>query len=236
MFTGMKEGWFTGKSLDDYIDDLDETGNQDIEEYRVARQVINGKDKADTIAKIAVVFERALKDGKYDAAGAPAPLVGPGVGVGAAEAATPSSFEARIASFGLRYFKPYEFLVKGNQHSNPDSPGYGLNADPPEDLWDNIKPTALVLDSLRHQLGRPIVFSSVYRTRAYNDAIGGAGQSAHVNFNAIDFSVRGSPVGPLEWAGLLREMRSAGLFKGGIGVYSSFVHVDTRGSNADWTG
>jgi lysozyme len=57
-----------------------------------------------------------------------------------------------------------------------------------------------------------------------------------VKFNAIDFIVRGSPVGPTEWANALRQMRSAGRFKGGIGTYPGFVHVDTRGSNADWNG
>jgi len=31
-----------------------------------------------------------------------------------------------------------------------------------------------------------------------------------------------------------RKMRTEGLFKGGVGSYSSFTHVDTRGQNADW--
>ena len=33
---------------------------------------------------------------------------------------------------------------------------------------------------------------------------------------------------------VLQQMRSSGLFSGGIGKYTSFVHVDTRGHNADW--
>ena len=29
-------------------------------------------------------------------------------------------------------------------------------------------------------------------------------------------------------------MRSEGIFKGGIGRHKTFIHLDVRGSNADW--
>jgi hypothetical protein len=29
-------------------------------------------------------------------------------------------------------------------------------------------------------------------------------------------------------------MRKEGVFKGGVGRYPGFTHIDTRGSNADW--
>jgi putative chitinase len=61
MFDGMKEGWFTGKALDDYIDDIDEGDAEDLREYINARRIINGTDKAATIGQIALKFERALK-------------------------------------------------------------------------------------------------------------------------------------------------------------------------------
>ena len=54
LLTGMKEGWFTGKRLDDYI-------HQSKKDYVNARRIINGTDKAQKIADIAVVFERALR-------------------------------------------------------------------------------------------------------------------------------------------------------------------------------
>jgi len=50
---GMLEGWFTGKALKDYIG----AGT----DYRGARRIVNGTDKADTIAGYAVVFERAFR-------------------------------------------------------------------------------------------------------------------------------------------------------------------------------
>ena len=51
---GSKEGWFTGKKLSDYITKTDKN-------YVRARRIINGTDKAEKIAKEAVVFEAALR-------------------------------------------------------------------------------------------------------------------------------------------------------------------------------
>lgn len=225
LFDGMEQGWFTGKALDDYIDLIEEPDSVDLQEYVKARKIINGKDKAETIGKIALDFEKMLRDAGYGA-------------IFLANASTPaqSKFDEHILSLGLRYFKPYEFLVKGAAHSNPASPAYGTNTDPPEALWHNIDHTAKILDELRHLLQRPIVMTSVYRSPTYNAKIGGATNSQHMKFNAIDFSVSGSPVGPVQWAAALREIRSKGMFKGGIGVYATFVHLDTRGENVDWVG
>lgn len=231
LFQGMADGWFTGKKLDDYIDDIDEGDNADLDEYIRARRIINGTDKAATIGALAIAFEKALKAASYTA-----PDVANALLAGAVAATNSTNFEAHIESLGLKNFKPYEFFVKGASNSNPNSPAFGLNTDPPEKIWSNIDATAKVLDELRNRLGRPIITLSVYRSPAYNSAIGGAGQSQHVEFRAIDFAVQGSPVGPMQWASALRDMRTGGFFKGGIGTYSTFVHVDTRGSNADWTG
>ena len=144
-----------------------------------------------------------------------------------------TDFAGYIQSLGLKYFKPYEFLTMGHQHSNPGSPAFGVNKKPPQDLWKKIGPTAHILDRARELLGAPIMTLSVYRSPVYNRKIAGATHSEHMNFTAIDFQVKAN-LGPAEWAGVLRQMRQSGLFKGGIGVYPSFVHVDTRGVNADW--
>lgn len=144
-----------------------------------------------------------------------------------------AGFSAHIQALGLKNFKPYEFLVMGNQHSNPQSAAFGLNRKPPRELWVNIDATARVIDRLRDVMGAPIATLSVYRSPAYNKAIAGAGASQHMEFKAIDFVVK-SNSGPADWAGALRQLRSEGLFKGGIGTYASFVHVDTRGQNVDW--
>ncbi len=39
---------------------------------------------------------------------------------------------------------------------------------------------------------------------------------------------------PLEGRQGRRAIRSEGKFRGGVGLYPEFVHVDTRGRNADW--
>jgi putative chitinase len=51
---GMREGWFTGKCLDDYIDDART-------DYRSARRIINGLDRAQEIAAMAQQFELLLR-------------------------------------------------------------------------------------------------------------------------------------------------------------------------------
>lgn len=65
MFDGMTEGWFTGKDLDDYIDEIDEGDDEDLREFINARRVINGTDKARLIGSYALTFERALYEAGY---------------------------------------------------------------------------------------------------------------------------------------------------------------------------
>lgn len=60
LITGCLKGWFTGKDLDDYIDGIDESDAEDAREFRESRRVVNGTDRADLIAKQALVFEDAL--------------------------------------------------------------------------------------------------------------------------------------------------------------------------------
>lgn len=132
---------------------------------------------------------------------------------------------------GYSAFAPNEFFVKGGAHQSN-----GLNTDPPHELWPNVIPLARLLADFKARLGNPsITFNSVYRSRRYNESIGGARNSQHMHFDAADIVVHNS-LGPRDWAQVLRSMRGSGVFKGGIGTYRSFVHVDTRGFNADWTG
>lgn len=53
---GMEEGWFTGKGMKDYLPKEVATLTQ----FKQARRIINGTDKADTIANHAAHFQRAL--------------------------------------------------------------------------------------------------------------------------------------------------------------------------------
>lgn len=67
LFIGMEEGIYTGKKLSDYIDDKDEPDAEDYREFVNARRIVNGTDRAQEIAKLALVFEHALGAAKYGA-------------------------------------------------------------------------------------------------------------------------------------------------------------------------
>ena len=155
---------------------------------------------------------------------------------------------AFLESLSLRYFAPEEFLI------NTDRPGNTL---PPEEIWGNIALTAVLLDTVRSHFEASVVITSCYRAPEYNRRIGGRPFSQHQAFTAIDFSVamvparegadfcrqlRGHPV--LLPPGIRRVQWDSAPFKeieehrfvGGVGSYSRFVHIDTRGINATWRG
>ncbi len=147
--------------------------------------------------------------------------------------------ENYIDSLGLRYFSGREFTPYWNRVAR------GVrNSLPPRSLWANIVEPLVVLDNVRHHHGSPITLTSTYRSPTYNTAVRGAINSLHVDFNAIDFSSRAG--NPVIWARIARSLRGVTFmnpatkkrfeFKGGIGIYNAqlFVHIDTRGYNADW--
>ncbi|HEX5727579.1 MAG TPA: D-Ala-D-Ala carboxypeptidase family metallohydrolase [Longimicrobiaceae bacterium] len=118
------------------------------------------------------------------------------------------------------------------------------NSPPPEELWPNLVPTLAVLQRFRTEFGKPVHLLSTYRSPAYNKAVGGEKGSKHMEFLAIDFMCTLGK--PSQWAALLKSYRgkkfrnphtgSDFTFRGGIGIYpvSGFVHVDTRGNDANW--
>lgn len=56
--TGMREGWYTGKKLSDYI-------TLQKSDFRGARRIVNGTDKAQSIADLAKLYDTALKAEGY---------------------------------------------------------------------------------------------------------------------------------------------------------------------------
>lgn len=138
------------------------------------------------------------------------------------------TFEEWFAKQGFRYFKAKEFT----DYFDVTRRGV-TNSAPPEYLWNNIAPTLHIVDDLRQHYGKPITILSSYRSAAYNAAIGDAApKSMHKQFRALDISVSGHS--PKEVFNKLREWRDARKFAGGLGLYPTFVHIDTRGSNATW--
>lgn len=129
----------------------------------------------------------------------------------------------------IQHFEWHEFLVKGGSHQTNH-----LNTDPPRELWPNVVPLVRVLEEVRKTIGHPVVLTSVYRSKAYNDSLPGAAKSSqHMQFRAADLKAPGQGT-PADWHAVVKRLRDAGLFSGGIGKYKTFVHVDTRGVNRDW--
>jgi len=129
----------------------------------------------------------------------------------------------------LLHFEWKEFLFKGDRHASN-----GLNTDPPTHLYPNIIEAARALDVFRDEYDAPVHLTSIYRSEAYNARIDGASASKHKEFLAVDFFVKGKGT-PQDWKIKLSELRNRGIFSGPIGIYNTFVHLDTRKSaSRDW--
>lgn len=134
-------------------------------------------------------------------------------------------FQRMLDKWGVTSFTAKEFFYRGGSDTKLQ-----LNTDPPASLWPNMETTAKVLQEARNRLGKPIRITSAYRDAAYNRKIGGVSNSTHVQFNATDLVA----AQPASLYLVLLDLRREGMFKGGLGLYRSFVHLDSRGHNATW--
>lgn len=133
----------------------------------------------------------------------------------------------------IKYFTWKELLFKGAANAT-----FRNNTDPPERLYENIVPVVRTLEEIRKRVGGPIRLLSIYRSPAYNSSFEDASpNSRHMEFDAVDFQAIGAAYGSSsDWHGIAMDLRKEGKFLGGIGLYDSFVHIDNRGVEADWTG
>ena len=107
------------------------------------------------------------------------------------------------------------------------------NTLPPKDQWPKIAATLKVADKMVVRMSAPLrEITSAYRSPRYNRAVGGKSRSYHMQNVALDLQFRGVSASHANY--VAKQLRKEGLFKGGIGRYPSFVHVDTRGSNVSW--
>lgn len=80
------------------------------------------------------------------------------------------------------HFALSEFLI------SQTASRYGIDNTPSEEVLENLKKTALLLERARTILGnRPIFVSSGYRCPDLNHAVGGVAGSAHTFGKAADF-------------------------------------------------
>ena len=88
-----------------------------------------------------------------------------------------------------------------------------------------------ILQDIRDYFGKPLVINSGYRTEAKNKSVGGAQYSQHKYGLAADIHINGvSPKKIAEYAEKILPR------KGGIGIYSTFVHIDVRQTKSRWKG
>lgn len=101
----------------------------------------------------------------------------------------------------------------------------------------NCKPYAVdaelleVLEDVREHFDAPVYITSGWRCEKHNTNVGGAKDSKHLYGIAADFKVRN--VSPIDVHGYLVE-RYPDCY--GIGLYSSWVHLDVRPERARWYG
>lgn len=98
--------------------------------------------------------------------------------------------------------------------------------------------TLIVLEVIRTHFNKPVVLHSAARCEKYNKRIGGAKNSEHKStrdeplVDAVDIHVEGVSIPQLHL--FVKSLPFANLL--GIGRYKTFVHIDTRGYAARWTG
>lgn len=138
------------------------------------------------------------------------------------------SYVAFLQKQNLRYLTVHDVI---EPHTN--TRGKVHNSLPPRAMWANVRSTLRVIDLLAPRLDVPVEkVVSVYRSPAYNARCPGAkSNSFHMRNNAVDIVF---DCAPGKVAAMARAMRSTGLYKGGVGRYGGFTHIDTRGTNADW--
>ena len=121
----------------------------------------------------------------------------------------------------IRYFSADELLYLGASHYA----GRARNEAPPATLTCNLVAIARDADALRHEFGHPLLVLSAYRTQAYNAAVGGASRSWHLKAGALDLAPQDpNRIGDLLEVAIDRANRRAQV--GGLGTYSTFVHLD----------
>ena len=88
-----------------------------------------------------------------------------------------------------------------------------------------------VLQKIRNHFGKAVTINSAYRTVTHNKKEGGATHSQHLYGTAADIKVSG--ISPKEVAQYAETLLSG---RGGIGIYSTFTHIDVREDKSRWNG
>lgn len=107
------------------------------------------------------------------------------------------------------------------------------NTLPPKAWWTRMGYTLRVADRVALEMNvSEVEVVSAYRCPAYNAHCEGAKvRSWHQANVAVDVKF---PMAASKVTAVTRNLRDRGLFKGGVGGYWDFTHIDTRGENINW--
>ncbi len=141
---------------------------------------------------------------------------------------TLQAYARYLKGLRLKFVTP-EQVIKAHARRK----GSVWNSLPPMSMWRSMGSTLKAADRLAATIGMPVkTVTSAYRSPAYNRRCPGAKRNSwHMRNYALDLQFSTSTYKVAQAA---RYIRDKGYFKGGVGRYSSFVHIDTRGHNADW--
>ncbi|MBX3741092.1 MAG: hypothetical protein KF712_08890 [Akkermansiaceae bacterium] len=133
-----------------------------------------------------------------------------------------------LASLKLQRLEPQQVIA-----AHAKQKGAVWNRLPPKQWWTRMGYTLRVVDRIAVYLNMPVdEIVSAYRCPVYNAQCEGAKVGSWHQANvAVDvkFPAKASSI-----TAATRNLRDRGLFKGGVGGYGSFTHIDTRGVNVNW--
>lgn len=133
-----------------------------------------------------------------------------------------------LAGLKLRAISPQQVIA-----AHAKCKGTDWNCLPPKTWWTRMGYSLRVVDRIALEMNvNQVEVVSAYRCPVYNARCAGAKSGSWHQANvAVDvkFPVRASKV-----TAAARNLRDRGLFKGGVGGYWNFTHIDTRGENVNW--
>ena len=103
----------------------------------------------------------------------------------------------------------------------------------PYGVQQNLQVLAEQLEVLREHFNAPVTINSGYRSKSWNEKIGGELNSQHLLGKAADVVVEG--ISPDDVADAIEFLIDNKMMKqGGLGRYATFTHYDIRGKKARW--
>ncbi|MCU0749790.1 MAG: D-Ala-D-Ala carboxypeptidase family metallohydrolase [Akkermansiaceae bacterium] len=133
-----------------------------------------------------------------------------------------------LQGLNLRRVSPHQVIA-----THAKKKGDVWNSIPPKAWWNRMGYVLRVVERVAMEMNvNQVEVVSAYRSPAYNARCAGArtGSWHQANVAAdVKFPVRASQV-----TATARQLRDLGLFKGGVGGYWNFTHIDARGQNINW--